>query len=113
MKTRVRVQSYNKSSTNEIMVIHFIESNVEYFLRGQNFGPNIEWELRYYTQNQWSIGKIDDTIGVLLDATEEELFQHSCVADFDVYMVQAGMQELNRRMNGGYSSNTTTITLVY
>ncbi len=113
MKTKVRIQTYHASATNVIMVMHFMEPEVRYFLRVQDDLPRTEWELRYYNENSWSIGEIDDTIGVLLNASEEELFQHSCVDSFDVYMVHAGMQELNRRLHGNYSSNTITITLAY
>lgn len=89
MQARVSVRYYG----NKIFTVRFLDHR--YYIRRAEDNSNVNWELRYYTdETEWTIIKVDDTIGTLLDMNESELFQQSCIADYDVYLVKAGMISL-------------------
>lgn len=110
MQCNVIINTYCESYTH-LGVMRFTEPMTDYLIR-YNHRKN-EWELRYYNPKTLDVEQIDDTIAVLLDMTEEELFQHSCITDFDVYMVHAGMQELKHNTPTSYNSVITKKTLEY
>lgn len=113
MQCNVLITTYIGSST-QFRLMRFTEPMTKYIIRYYHkHNKPIEWELRYYNEKTADVEKVDDTIAVLLDMTEEELFQHSCITDFDVYMVHAGMQELKNNTPTSYNSVITRKTLEY
>lgn len=112
MQCNVIINTYYETFA-QLRVMRFTEPMTNYLIRYNNQRNNIEWELRYYNPKTLDVEQIDDTIAVLLDMTEEELFQHSCITDFDVYMVHAGMQELKHNTPTSYNSVITKKTLEY
>ena len=106
MQARVQIQYYG----NKIYIMRFLDYG--YYIRKAQFKSKTDWELRYYTESNYAITKIDDTIGSLLDIDESELFQKSCIEDYDVWLVKAGMVELhNKLMNS--PGDTIEIMLEY
>lgn len=110
MKTNVRIQSYR----NDVLTMHFVGLGSKYFIRVAKTQVGLEWELRFYKDDvEWTITHIDDTIGLLKDMGEDELFQQSCVHEYDVYLVKSGMNTLHDIIIGGESVYSSSIELEY
>lgn len=103
--------------TNHIKSMRFLSSGINYFIRAKYCVDSIDkiaWELRYVDENHPDyVYETDSMIEDILNMTEEELFQASCVQRYDPFLIHSSMKEILKKILYKNTDNIINILLTY